>query len=163
MQIAGGVGIAKKLNVGGNLVVQGSVTGNGAYSSASDRRLKLKVKQLVQAMEKLRSLRGVRFQWNRDEFPSRNFEEGEQVGFIAQEVEEVIPEVVRTQNDGFKSVQYTGIIPFVVEAQKLHDDKLAAHDDKIVALEQKIVDLERQNSELAGQVQQLLSTLSANA
>jgi hypothetical protein len=41
-------------------------------------------------------LRGVRYKWRREKFPQKNFPEGWQLGFIAQEVEQVVPEVVNT-------------------------------------------------------------------
>merc|ERR1711975_84077 len=78
-------------------------------------------------MEKINGLRGVNYYWRRGEGPHthREFDDLKQVGFIAQEVEDVIPEVVRTDADGFKSMQYSGIIPYTVEALKVHDTTIA--------------------------------------
>ena len=78
-------------------------------------------------MEKLNALRGVHYFWRKGEAPHtyRDFDDSKQVGFIAQEVEAVIPEVVRTDADGYKSMQYSGIIPYAVEALKLHDTTIA--------------------------------------
>jgi hypothetical protein len=55
------------------------------------------------------------------------FSKGTKVGFIAQEVEEVLPELVSTGKDGFKSVQYANIVPILVEAVK----ELKAENDKL--------------------------------
>jgi hypothetical protein len=108
-------------------VFSGSVTGSGAYQSSSDKRLKKRITQLQSAMEKLNALRGVHYFWRKGEAPHtyRDFDDSKQVGFIAQEVEAVIPEVVRTDADGYKSMQYSGIIPYAVEALKLHDTTIA--------------------------------------
>ena len=69
-------------------------------------------------MEKVEQLRGVTFDWKRDKFRDHEFAEGTQVGFIAQEVEEVLPQVVSTGSDGYKSVDYGRLTPVIVEAVK---------------------------------------------
>ena len=56
------------------------------------------------------------YDWNTEEFEEKNFEEGRQVGFIAQEVEAVLPEVVRTDNHGYKSLDYARLTAVLVEA-----------------------------------------------
>ncbi len=63
-------------------------------------------------------LRGVEFDWKKNEFKQMKFEEGTQIGFIAQEVEAIIPEIVRTDADGYKSVAYADITAVLVEAIK---------------------------------------------
>merc|ERR1711871_481194 len=90
-------------------VFSGTVTGSGTFQSSSDRRLKKRITQLYGAMEKINGLRGVNYYWRRGEGPHthREFDDLKQVGFIAQKVEDVIPEVVRTDADGFKSMQYS--------------------------------------------------------
>ena len=112
---------------------------------------------LLDAMSKLRALRGVNFYWRREEFPSKNFEATEQVGFIAQDVEAVMPEVVRTNGEGLKAVQYSGVIPYVVEAQKQHDDAIRQLEEKVTALQQKNAE---QSQLIAVQSQQIAALLS---
>ena len=46
------------------------------------------------------------------------FRPGRQVGFLAQEVEEVLPEIVRTGANGYKTVAYGKVVPLLVEAMK---------------------------------------------
>merc|ERR1711968_150816 len=120
-------------------VFSGTVTGSGTFQSSSDRRLKKRITQLYGAMEKINGLRGVNYYWRRGEGPHthREFDDLKQVGFIAQEVEDVIPEVVRTDADGYKSMQYSGIIPYAVEALKLHDTTIAQHDTTIAQLQEE--------------------------
>lgn len=98
------------------LDVNGGVQGSSPYSSASDERLKKDVVPLRDALAALRRLRPVRFRFRTDEFPERSFDDGEQVGLIAQEVERVLPEIVRTNAAGFKSVQYAALTPLLVHA-----------------------------------------------
>ena len=63
-------------------------------------------------------LRGVDFEWNKDKFPERSFNEGVQIGFVAQEVESVLPELVYTADDGYKSLNYSNLTAVLVEAIK---------------------------------------------
>lgn len=99
------------------LDVRGAI-GNNATLYHSDRRWKRDIVTLTDALAKLQELRGVRFDWNRDEFPDMNFAEGQQIGLIAQEVEEVVPEIVDTDQDGYKSVDYSKLVALLIEANK---------------------------------------------
>ena len=47
-----------------------------------------------------------------------NFNEGKRIGLIAQEVETIIPELVSTGKDGYKSVEYTNLVALLIEAVK---------------------------------------------
>ncbi|GMH52061.1 hypothetical protein TrRE_jg10043, partial [Triparma retinervis] len=53
-----------------------------------------------------------------DEFPEKNFDNHTHYGFIAQEVEEVLPEIVGTNELGYKSIRYIGFTSLLVEALK---------------------------------------------
>ena len=97
----------------------GYIAGNGNYYP-SDQRLKKNVTDLSGSLDKIKQLRGVNFEWI-DERTS-----GNNIGFIAQEVESVIPEVVGdgglpNTEDGeapMKNVSYEHIVPHLVEAIK---------------------------------------------
>jgi hypothetical protein len=65
------------------------------FYEASDARYKTNVQPLPDALEPILNLRGVRFDWNQSAFSEKAFSEGRQVGFLAQEVEKVLP--ARTQ------------------------------------------------------------------
>ena len=69
------------------------------------------------------SIRGVNFDWNEEHVQASGGEDGyfvrrHDVGVIAQEVEEVLPEVVAEREDGFKAVRYEKIVPLLIEAIK---------------------------------------------
>ncbi|MHA2329715.1 MAG: tail fiber domain-containing protein, partial [Candidatus Hodarchaeales archaeon] len=93
--------------------VNGAAGGTGAWNNDSDGRMKKNITTIDQALEKVRNLRGVNFEWKETE----NHEEGLQMGFIAQEVEEVIPEVVSNGGDSY-SMQYSPLTALLVEAMK---------------------------------------------
>ena len=116
------------INKGGNMTVYGSVTSN-ASSNTSDFRLKKDIQQLDGALDKVLQLRGVSFYWkNKEEMAaakgkdvknmSYGFDSDKQIGVIAQEIEEVLPELVVTDDEGFKSVKYEEITPLLIEAIK---------------------------------------------
>jgi hypothetical protein len=131
----GGLGVTKKANIGGNLAVTGTVSGGGAYTNASDKRFKKDIAKVQQATAKLQAITGVNFNWKQTQFPSRRFSAKLQAGFIAQEVEAVIPEVVLTDKDGWKSMAYSGLIPYLVEAVKEQAVMIDAQAARIATLE----------------------------
>lgn len=97
-------------------------SGNGRFEgdviafSASDRRLKDNIKPIENALEKVNKISGVEFDWNSNQ---DTYAEGmHDIGVIAQEIEEVIPEVVKTRDNGYKAVKYEKIVPLLIEAIK---------------------------------------------
>lgn len=105
---------AMSLTTIGDLTVKTSVT-SGAYYYISDERLKKNIKKLdsKSALDKIMKLDGVSFDWISQEVDS-----GTEIGLIAQNVEEVFPELVRTNSDGFKSVEYGNLVAPLIEAVK---------------------------------------------
>jgi hypothetical protein len=91
---------------------------NGSWAAVSDARFKQNVEELDGALDRVLALRGVTFDWRRDDFPERHFSARRGLGFIAQEVEEIYPELVITGPDGYKSVEYAKVGPILVEAIK---------------------------------------------
>ena len=79
----------------------------------SDSRLKDNLTPITNPVDKIKSLRGVEFDWNSGEHVGTH-----DVGLIAQDVEAVLPEAVTTQEDGYKNLAYTKVIPLLVEAMK---------------------------------------------
>ena len=86
-----------------------------AYSS-SDKRWKTNINPIEAPLEKLQKLSGVEFDWIEDTLVHGN--SGNDVGVIAQEVEEVLPEVVKTDDEGMKSVDYGKMVGVLIEAIK---------------------------------------------
>jgi hypothetical protein len=101
--VTGGVGVLGAMNVGGDVV---------AYAS-SDERLKDNIHAIPNALEKVKKLSGVTFEWN-----NLSDKTGSDIGVIAQEVEKVLPEIVVTREDGYKAVRYEKLIPLLIEAIK---------------------------------------------
>lgn len=90
----------------------------GAITACSDIRFKQNIKPLSASLENVLKLQGVNYLWKTKEFPQKNFNEKNQIGFIAQDIEKIYPEVVFTDLDGYKSVDYSKLTPVLVEAIK---------------------------------------------
>tara|TARA_R100001509_G_scaffold779_1_gene784 strand:+ start:12893 stop:18703 length:5811 start_codon:yes stop_codon:yes gene_type:complete len=89
--------------------------------SSSDKRLKENIKPLDNALDKVSKISGVEFDWKpltKEEKKTIHGNEGHDVGVIAQEIEEVLPEVVQTRDTGYKAVKYEKIVPLLIEAIK---------------------------------------------
>lgn len=111
------VTIGNAANPAHMLYVQGTAYATGSWNS-SDIRFKKNISTIENALSGLLKLNGATFEYRKDEFKDYHFDEGPQFGFIAQELENIFPEVVKTESDGYKSVNYNGMIPVMVEAIK---------------------------------------------
>lgn len=87
-----------------------------AYST-SDQRLKENITPIANALDKVKALTGVEFDWKEETKDVHGYE-GHDVGVIAQEVQAVLPEAVRTNDSGYLSVRYEKMIALLVEANK---------------------------------------------
>lgn len=92
------------------LEVSGSLRTSGGVFTNSDRRLKDNISPIVNGLEKVDKLQGVSFDWKD---PNKK-----DLGFIAQDVKEVLPEIVSEDKQGILNINYNGIIPVLVEAIK---------------------------------------------
>ncbi len=89
----------------GNAVLAGTLTEH------SDMRLKKNIRPINNGLDKILSLHGYNYNWI-----DINKDNGLQAGVLAQEVQEVLPELVREDKNGVLSVNYSGIIPVLIEA-----------------------------------------------
>jgi trimeric autotransporter adhesin len=126
--LVGGDFTAKRVGIGRmpttyTLEVAGTIWANGSTISAgsstwSDARYKEDISPITNALDDVMKLQGVKYNWRRSSFPQLNFPGGEQIGVIAQDVEKVVPDVVTTAADGYKSVSYEKLVPVLIEAIK---------------------------------------------
>ena len=96
----------------------------------SDARYKKDVETIANPLDLVSKLRGTTYQFRTDsENSTFDFSEGLQSGFIAQEIEQVLPHTVYTDDQGYKSVNYVAVVPYLVEAIKelrsLNEDVVA--------------------------------------
>ena len=105
-------GTAKMKLDSGTLTVSADVV---AYGSPSDVRLKENIKPIKSALDKVEKLQGVTFDWKESD---SILEIKKDIGFIAQDVQKVVPELVRENKDGMLSMRHQGIAPILLEAIK---------------------------------------------
>lgn len=100
--------------------VNGNAGGVSSWLTSSDRRLKKNITPLKDSLRKILQLRGVSFFWRSKEFPERDFSDKRELGLIAQDVKDILSEVVpRKENDSsMYSVKYAELVPVLVEAIK---------------------------------------------
>ena len=131
-------------NASGNYVEQMKIANNGDLiisgdlTLASDERLKKDIKPISNGLEIVQQLQGKSYRWKEHLGRSND----RQYGFIAQEVEAVIPELIRNDKYGIKSVNYVEVTPFLIAAMK----ELTAESQSI---EQETVLLEKEIEQLA--------------
>ena len=108
-----------------NLYVNGAVvaTADVTAFSTSDRRLKENIKQIEKPLDKIKKINGVTFDWRKltkeEEDQRFQLNRGADIGVIAQEVEEVLPEIVTTrEKTGYKAVKYEKLTALLIEAVK---------------------------------------------
>ena len=124
--VAGGFGVYGDANGTTAFAVYANGKAGGAtnWNGSSDARFKTNVATLTNALDTVLNLRGVNFDWKRDSFPDRHFPEGRQVGFIAQELEKFLPEVVSRDAQDYRAVAYGSVVPVLVEAIKAQQKQI---------------------------------------
>jgi hypothetical protein len=137
--------IAKKVAIGADvnsptymLYVTGSTYSSNGYASGSDLRWKKNLQPLENKINGLMQLNGYKFNWRKDEFPEMNFDSETQIGLIAQDVEKVFPELVRTDNNGFKAVSYEKLSVILLEGMKEQQKQIESLNEKISRLEKSV-------------------------
>ena len=115
------------LSVAGEATITGNISGSTIRASgdviafnSSDKRLKDNIIQIGSPLDKINKIGGYEFDWNENQ----QIYYGHDVGVIAQEIEEVIPEAVKDRDGGYKCVQYEKIIPLLIEGIKELDKKI---------------------------------------
>ncbi|MBI5218677.1 MAG: tail fiber domain-containing protein [Bacteroidia bacterium] len=89
----------------------------------SDAALKTNVAPFTGALSKVEQLNGIYFNWDTLQYPNLDFESGRQIGLIAQDVQPVIPEVVKVDKLGYRYINYNRFVPVLIEAVKELNNK----------------------------------------
>ena len=146
-----GIGTATpldKLHVAGDVRVGTGTTGCVrdadadviAGTCSSDVRFKKNITPFARSLDNVARLQPVHFYWRADEYASKHFGTSESFGLIAQEVEKVLPELVTTDEHGYKAVRYSALPLHMLQAIK---DLKAENDALRQRLEQVEATLDR--------------------
>ena len=115
-------GTGTMLEVGGAITATGNIT--AFYTS--DKRLKENIIPIENALDKIDKINGVEFDWTDEFIDIESGGKGEDgfffrkhdIGIIAQEINEVLPEAVGTRDDGYMAVRYEKVVPLLIQAIK---------------------------------------------
>ncbi|MEM1119631.1 MAG: tail fiber domain-containing protein [Bacteroidota bacterium] len=140
----GNVGIGtfitpQKLTVGAR--GDGTKAVANGWEKWSDKRLKRDFEQLNNPIQKLKAINGYYYYWKEDKT-----DQTRQVGVIAQEIETVLPEIVTTNPDGYKSLDYGKLTALLIEVNQ-------AQQEEIEALKAQVAKI--------GQIEKVLNQLQA--
>jgi hypothetical protein len=115
---------------GSNIHSEGTVTAEGdivAYAS-SDERLKDEIIPISNPIEKINSIGGYSFVWNNQK---QDIYKGKDYGVIAQEIENILPELVDNRKDGYKAVKYDRLVSLLIEGIKELSSEVKELKEKI--------------------------------
>ena len=153
----------EKFHIQGNLRVEGTTDctlggGAGATNCTSDQRLKDNITNIDNALDKIKSLNGVEFDWN-EKATSPGLHS---IGVIAQEVQREFPTAVIENSEGWLAVDYAVLVSPLIEAVKELDRnqqmyKLMSEgiESSINENSRQIASLKSENEELKSEVQSL--------
>ncbi len=131
MPAAGGLGITCNNNNAFEFYCDssGNFTARANITAYSDIRLKTDIETISNSLEKVKSIRGVKYR--------RVDVDQVGIGFIAQEIEKYVPEVIMESLDGYKTVSYGNLTALLVEAIKEQQSIIASLESRISSLEKK--------------------------
>jgi hypothetical protein len=109
-----------------------------AWRTNSDIRYKTNISVLTDVLSKLEKINAVSYDWDRERWPEKNFSATRQIGFIAQNVEKEFPEVVMTDAEGYKGLQYDRFSAILLEAIKEQQLEINNLEARIIFLEKAL-------------------------
>jgi hypothetical protein len=113
----GDVGIGNSATGGFKLYVEGAAYASGNWWT-SDIRYKENIAPIESPLSKVLNIKGVSFNWKVEQFKQKGFPTGRHYGVISQDIEKVLPNVIKQGVDGEKCVSYTELVPLLIEAVK---------------------------------------------
>ena len=110
----------------------GWVNADGTWGSSSDVRQKENIKDMSSGLDKICAMRSVSYNTI-----GSGPEKEDQIGFIAQEVEEIVPEIVSTDQEGYKGIAYAKLTPILVKAIQEQQELIEELKAEIAELKNK--------------------------
>ena len=126
-----------KVTIHGDLHASGVLT-------RSDARLKKDIKPLTHALDAILQLEGKTYSWKED----TTFANKQDIGLVAQEVEEIFPELVAEDEKGYKGIAYSKLTAVLIEAIKEQQGQMVSQQDQMIVQQQQIATLEKENTQL---------------
>jgi hypothetical protein len=129
---ANGILTVERLNVGLSAGTNGTdglirAENDVIAFATSDERLKTNIVNIPNAIDKIKQINGVYFDWiplTKEQRKILHGNEGHDIGVIAQEIEAILPELVTTRDNGYKAVKYEKLVAVLIEAVKELNEKI---------------------------------------
>jgi len=160
----GRIGLGGPNTTADKLFVNGTASIGGDLNVLSDKRIKKNIQGIPYGLQTIKELKPVSFEYDNSKYPELDLAKGTQFGLIAQEVEEVIPELISSgytidqeHNEQLKNVNYIELIPVLVmaiqEQQEIIDDmdyqlktlqaQIDSRDHAIIEIKNELIELQR--------------------
>jgi len=126
------------------LDVNGSARVTHLYQS-SDKRFKKDIKNIDNPLDKINALDGHTYKFKNEKIGEYDFsqvKQEKQLGFLAQDLKKVFPELVSADEDGYLSINYIGLIPVLVEGMKEQQEVITEQKEEIADLQTRMAKLE---------------------
>jgi hypothetical protein len=149
---------ATNVGIGGVPVLGYRLTIYGAAQFLSDKNYKKNFAPLNNALAKVKQMKGWYYDWDTQKHPNLGLSETRQLGFMAQEVSNILPEAVSKSPEGTVLMNYNAIIPVLTEAIKEQETIIESQKTTIESLEERVNRLETALDKLLGQPQNNLKT-----
>lgn len=114
----------------GDLYCSGSIYAEGDITAFSDRRLKKDIIEITSSMDIITKLNGIKYR-------RINNDDRERIGLIAQDVESYLPEVVSTNQHGYKLISYGNIVAILIEGMKEQQNEIEELKKEVNLLKNK--------------------------
>ncbi|MDX2002062.1 MAG: tail fiber domain-containing protein [Chitinophagales bacterium] len=144
------------LDVDGDIDASGTVFANGS-ALTSDHRYKQNIAVIENPIDIIRKMSGVYYTYKIDEFKEMNFDNRKHIGFIAQDLEKILPEAVLTKDDGYKAVEYANLTALLAEGIKAQQNTI---EENYEALTQQLKEKEEQIQALTNKLNKIEQMLS---
>ncbi len=148
--------VNKNIYTNGHLKVKKTATAQ-SFNTTSDARLKDDIQPINDALSSVLQLQGKTYRWKEDHHK-------QDIGLIAQEVEQVFPELVTEDANGFKAIAYSRLTAVLIEAIKEQQGQMISQQQQMATQQDQIAALEKENTQLkaimAEQMQALLARVA---
>lgn len=110
--------------------------------AGSDIRFKKNITPISGSLASLLKLEAVTYDWNTELFKDKGFTNEKQIGLIAQDVQKEFPAIVKTDSDGYLTVNYSKMVPPLLEGMKEMKNLISEQAKALEVLTNKIIELE---------------------
>ncbi len=161
----------------------GDVTVSGVFNNPSDEKLKRNISGLDKAIERVMALRPVSYEFRSRDFPQMQLAKGAQLGFLAQEMEAVFPELVKQNKHpempktwdengnprtyypavDYKGLNYNGLIPVLTKATQEQQEEIEKLETRVIERDRLIAKLEDRLARLEQVVEKLAGEASGSS